>query len=265
MFGRDVIHAIKRHAIEAWPEECCGVVVGDAYVRCRNVHAKPTEDFQIGQDEWDAAYAAGTVEAVVHSHPDAPESRAKNYPTVPDMEQQIATALPWGITCTDGAAATEPFWFGDQAPIPALIGRGFRHGVTDCLSLIRDAYRLPRDDAAAQLEIEDWPFDQVIIPEFPREWEWWLEEGDKNPNFYRDCFDAAGFVEIGDAPRPGDIFRMSLRAATPNHAGIYLSGNLGVHHLASTLPVDHKRLSGRIALGSYRNLITEHRWLRFKG
>lgn len=250
MFDRPVIEAIRRHAIEAWPREACGLVVAGEYVPCANLHAEPDGHGTIGVAELMAARARG-LEAVVHSHPKAAEdAHYIDYPSAVDMRSQLADAVPYGIVCTDGETATTPFWFGDQAPMPPLIGRGFRHGVTDCLSLIRDWY---------------WSERRIRIKEFPREWEWWLETGDANPHFYRDCFAAAGFVEIDGAPEPGDVFRVSLRSATPNHAGIYLGGSMGLHHLTSRLPVDPTRLSLREPIGRWSGLIQEHRWLRYRG
>lgn len=264
MLHPKVIAAAQAHAIEAFPRESCGMLIDGVYVRCRNVHEKPEQAFRIAADQWADAFIAGDVQAVIHSHPGGPD-----YPNADDMTSQVATALPWAIICTDGKIAGPPIWFGDQAEMPPLLGRGFRHGVTDCLSLIRDTFRLDRAEAAAQLEIAGWPFDRAFIPEFPRDWEWWLKDGAENPHFYRDCFGAAGFVEVEDGPLIGDVWRVTLpvpgmKSATPNHAGIYLGGNIGLHHRAGGLPVDHKRTSRRVVLGAYADLIRAHKWLRYR-
>ena len=260
MFDRPVIDAIRRHAIEAFPREACGVVAGGAYRRLDNVHDEPERHFRIAARDMAEALGQG-LEAVVHSHPGGPDC-----PNADDMASQIATAVPWGIVSTDGANATEPFWFGDQAPVPPLLDRTFRHGVTDCLSLIRDLYRLPRAAVEAQLGVKDWPFDAVTIPEFPRTWEWWLRDGEANPNFYETCFAAAGFTEVDDGPKVGDVFRLRTpKSRVANHAGVYLGRGLAIHHLTSKLPVDPTRLAKRDPVGSWSNMLREYRWLRHAG
>jgi proteasome lid subunit RPN8/RPN11 len=260
MFERPIIEAIRQHAIAAFPREACGYVAGGTYVPCENFHPQPEKHFAIALKDIAEARGLG-LQAIVHSHPGGPDC-----PSSDDMAEQVAQAVPFGIVSTDGKAATVPFWFGDQAPIPPLLNRTFRHGVTDCLSLIRDIYRLPRQEVEAQLGIKDWPADGAAIPEFPRDWEWWTETGDKNPNFYQACFEAAGFVEVDDGPRTGDVFRLRTpKSAVANHAGIYVGRGLAIHHLTSRLPVDRTRLAKRDPIGKWSNMIREYRWLRYRG
>ncbi|MFH4117852.1 phage tail protein, partial [Acinetobacter baumannii] len=38
--------AIMAHADECYPHECCGVIVGKEYIRCRNVSAQ-SDQFEI--------------------------------------------------------------------------------------------------------------------------------------------------------------------------------------------------------------------------
>ena len=125
------------------------------------------------------------------------------------------------------------------------MGRGFRHGVTDCYSLIRDYYRLERD---------------VVLPEFPRDWEWWCNEQD----LYRDGFGKAGFERLVDVDlRPGDVFLAQIRSGVPNHGGVYLGDGLALHHLAARLPVDATRLSRREPIDRWMKFISH--WLRYTG
>ena len=255
-----VVAAMQRHAIESYPRESCGLLIDGVYMPCANIHPTPEKDFQIDATTWNASFLAGQVQALVHSHPGGPD-----HPTKTDMEQQIATALPWGILCTDGQVAGKPFWFGDQAPVPPLDKRSFRHGVTDCYALIRDWYRLRRG---------------VTLQDFPRDWEWWLpqrkEDGTLGEplNLYKDGFAAAGFVEIsGEERREGDVFlaeirtrdmeRAGMKPGTPNHGGIYLGRDLALHHLTARMPVDPTRLAEETPIGRYRNHITY--WLRYVG
>jgi proteasome lid subunit RPN8/RPN11 len=265
MFGPAVIEAARRHAIAEYPREACGVVCGGAYIPCANAHAKPAEHFQISADEMAAAWSRG-LQAVVHSHPTKPELVPFGpIPSEHDMRQQIAHAVPFGIIATDGKIASEPIWFGDQCPIPPLRGRGFRHGVTDCCSLIRDYYRLERD---------------VTFMEGPRDWEWWLpgKDAEGNPiepkNLYLECYETAGFVRIdGSERQPGDVVlieictgelrRAGMKPGTPNHGAVYLGRDIMLHHLTARHPVDPTRLSCEAPIGVWRNHI--HSWLRYRG
>jgi proteasome lid subunit RPN8/RPN11 len=231
--------AIQAHALATYPEEACGVIKDGQYVRCRNVAAAPRLSFRIAARRLASLMP---VEAIVHSHPDGPDS-----PTADDMRQQIATAVPWIIVSTDGRNCTEPFIFGDGGPVPPLVGRGFRHGVTDCYALIRDAFRIERT---------------ILLPEFPREWEWWLQDGD----LYRDGFAEAGFRRLkeNESPQPWDVFlAQTPRSSVPNHGGIYVGDGLILHHLTARHPVDPTRLSAREPGSRWQAHVTH--WLRYQG
>src|SRR6476661_4121625 len=98
------------------------------------------------------------------------------------------------------------FWFGDQLTPAPLIGRGFRHGVHDCYSLLRDYYRSERNDP---------------IIDQPRDWNWWDARrpgGNGNRlDLYRDYFDKAGFrkIPVNEAIEPGDGLMMAFNYAVP--------------------------------------------------
>jgi len=203
MFGKQVDAAILEYSKSVLPNEACGYINAKReFVPLKNVASNPKEEFKL-------SYNPKGALAIVHSHPDGPF-----YPSELDMRQQIATALPWGIAGIH-EKHNEVFWFGDDAPIPPLVGRGFRHGVTDCYSLVRDYYR---------------SIHSILIPEFPRSWEWWTGDAE----LYVKNFKQAGFAEIdlNDA-LPGDGFIATIgRSKSANHAGVYLGNGLVLHHVA---------------------------------
>lgn len=238
MFSEKIINDIKAHALDQYPNESCGFIVDEEYISFDNLADKPKESFVIQPEAWAKYSQHGTIKAVVHSHPDGPDC-----PSEADMRQQVATDIPWGIICTNGEQTTEPFWFGDDAPKAPLIGRGFRHGVTDCYSQIRDYYLLER---------------KITLPEFPRDWEWWLEDQD----LYQDGFAIAGFKLINESEvKEGDVFLAQVRSKVPNHGGVYLGNGLGLHHLTGALAVDMTRLSVREPINRWNKFITH--WLRY--
>lgn len=84
--------AIRRHALQCYPEESCGLIVDGVYLPRSNCSATPTEAFNISPCDWAEAEDLGDVEAVVHSHPDG-----RAFPSGADFLAQGATGLPWVI------------------------------------------------------------------------------------------------------------------------------------------------------------------------
>ena len=210
--------AIEAHAREQYPNESCGVVIKGVYRPCENVAPDPLNDFEIGEHQ---VYLADGLEAIVHSHPGGPD-----HPTHSDMESQIATAVPWVILPLNEDQFGEPILWGEGVEIPPIIGREFKHGVTDCYSLIRDVYRLGKDKLAEQGI--SWPFEPIELPEFPRDDAWW----NLDQNLYIDNFEKAGFVRVKrEEVQPGDIFMCKIRSKVENHAGVLIDDGLVLHHL----------------------------------
>jgi proteasome lid subunit RPN8/RPN11 len=227
---------IRREALAAYPREAVWLITPGECRQVENIASEPTKTFRVSKRDMAAAMARGLL-AVVHSHPDYPAC-----PSAADMRGQEASGAPWGIVATNGETATDIVWFGDQVERSPLIGRGFRHGVTDCYALIRDYYR-------SELGID--------LIEFPRDWEWWLNGGD----LYRDGIKPAGFrvIEQHEA-KPGDMWIAQLRSPVPNHGGVLLEHGLGLHHPSAREPVDPSRLSVREPLARWLPYITI--WLR---
>jgi len=235
------VKALRALAAEAYPREACAFVMeSGAVVPAANRAADPTHGFEVAAEEWAQVEAGhGKIEAFFHSHPDGPDC-----PSAEDMRAQQASGVPWLIGCAGpNGATTEPFWFGDGSPPRDYLGRGFRHGVTDCYSLIRDW--LGREVS-------------IHLPDYPRSWEWWLQGGD----LYRDHLGPAGFREVGRMnPAPGDLFLVTLRSKVPNHGLVYVGNGLVLHHLASRKPSDPSRLSRREPLARWAGLTVGHlRW-----
>jgi cell wall-associated NlpC family hydrolase len=147
------------------------------------------------------------------------------------MQAQLAMGIPWGIvSLASPESAREPFWFGDDLPVPPLIGREFRHGVTDCFALVRDWFRVELG---------------VTIPNYPRQHEWW--KADKN--MFIDLFRDAGFRRIPRVERKGDCVIGMVLGRVPNHSGVYLGGGLILHHL-------ERRLSRQEPIGPWMKYVT---------
>ncbi len=229
---------IFAEAVEAYPEEAVWLITPGECRRVKNCHEQPTDYFRVSKQSLAAAMARGLL-AIVHSHPGGISA-----PSEADMVGQVSTGVPWGLLSTDGTSATDLVWWGTPECVPPLLGRPFRHGVTDCYALIKDFYLLELG---------------IHLPEFPRNWEWWNTGG---PGF-SEGFAAAGFSVIDESDaRPGDVWLAQIRSEVPNHGGILLDGEVVLHQAGSTRQVDQSKLSGREPLHRYRPLITH--WLRHK-
>lgn len=230
------IEAMKRHAMEDFPREACGLVVatGD-YLRVENCAVNPEAEFSMPEDtllKYDARL-------IFHSHP----GKYLACPSAADMRSQIVTDLPWALCGALKEGASAPFIWGDGY-IPPLLGREFRHGPSgsdgkgDCYALIKDWYKQARS---------------VELPEFPRDDLWW-EHGDR---LYDGHFAEAGFCDVGliSDPQVGDVAFMAVNSKEINHAAVYVGDGLILHHL-------YNRLSRHEPAGRWRKMI--RRWVRYE-
>ena len=212
---------IKQEAIAAYPNEAVWLVTKKGILAVKNIAKEPSKTFRVAKADMTKAVRLG-LDAIIHSHPDFPHC-----PSASDMQSQINSGVPWGIISTDGQSATDIVWWGDQIEPPPLLERTFRHGITDCYSLIRDYYRL---------EVG------IFLPEFPRGWQWWLQGGD----LYSEGFEKAGFrvIDVSEA-QEGDVWLAQLRSDVFNHGGIYVGSGLMLHHPSSNKPVDSTQIARR--------------------
>lgn len=230
-----LIAQMRKHAADEYPREACGIVVNDHYHRCSNIASDPEAEFRIDPQETLRLTQSSPLQAVFHSHPGGIP-----VPSASDMRGQITSRVPWAI-CVSGPEdrASQPFWFGDQAPQAPIIGRGFRHGVTDCYSLVRDWRRSV-----------GW----IVPPDFPRDWEWW----NKGQNLYMDLYKQAGFHEV-QVPKKGDMCLIQIRGKVC-HAGLFVDEGMLLHHLSSRQPYDPTMLSKREPIIRWQPHIVK--WLR---
>jgi proteasome lid subunit RPN8/RPN11 len=202
------------HARHDFPNESCGVVIDGTYVPCVNVSDDPENEFKIDDNVMVEAYATGKLQAIIHSHPNGPNSPSKT-----DMEQQEASGLVWGIVYLNDAEGHKPlvFYWGGDTPIEPYEGRVFRHGIADCFALVRD-----------------WKFKEegLLLPFTPRDDEWWF----KNQNVVAEGILGMPCDEVPMAEmKRGDVLIAKVGSPVVNHTGIYLGGGLVLHHLSNRL------------------------------
>ena len=245
MFADDILAPLMRDAAARAPEESCGLIIAEAgthrYLSCENIAADKHHSFLIADEVLLPHLDGGRLRAVVHSHP-APHEPV---PSQIDMQGQLAMHVPWGIVpVSDAGEAEQPFFWGEGVPVPELIGRPYRHGVTDCYSVIRDYYRLERS---------------ITLPDFAREWAWWEGEG---PSLYEQYFESAGFGEV--APHEADIgdgLLLQVGGRIISHAALMVAPGLMLHHPAGRHAYDPISLSRRDAIARWQPYI--HKVLRY--
>ncbi|GAA5061492.1 desampylase [Erythrobacter westpacificensis] len=123
---RAVIALLRGEAKRAYPNECCGILLGDDAgitnaLPARNVHPSPRTHFEIDPqalvDAHRAARSAGPqVLGYYHSHPAGPP-----YPSSTDRAEAAHDGKVWAIVCEDAIG-----WWRDapdgftELPYPAL-------------------------------------------------------------------------------------------------------------------------------------------------
>ena len=126
----DVRVEMLAHARETYPDECCGLLVGDGMridecVRVRNVDPRPAVRYAIDPAEHVAVIRRlrGTPQSIVgcyHSHPSGPA-----VPSPSDVAEAYYTEFVWLIVSAHGPHAGE---------IGAFL---LRDGAVQCLEIVR--------------------------------------------------------------------------------------------------------------------------------
>ena len=227
-----VSQAAREHAESVAPRESCGVVVHGGYRPQRNAAPDPAQGFRIDDAALISVLSEG-LQAVIHSHPHP-------HPPCPsrrDMEQQIASGVPWAIVPVgeDGRSG-DLVWWGPGVPLAPLVGRSYVWGIHDCFSVGRDWYGMHGID----------------LPDYPREWRWW-DRRDGNPDLFERHFRDAGFYAIDAADaRVGDALLMQVSTDRISHCGVIAEPGVMLHHPSGSRPCEPARLSRRDPIGRWQ-------------
>lgn len=190
---------IKAYCKTKWPEEACGVMVGDAFLPCDNLASDPQNTFELSPD----VFIRHEVQAVVHSHPEDEPFLSPH-----DRKSQVATGLPWWLV-TQGKIKRFPC-------VPLLRGRTFDYGVHDCGTLVEDAFAL--------CGIKMRRFRRGDL------------DGDEAINKLEVSLPKCGFERLGadDALQAGDVL-MASAGRNGNHLMFYLGDEQVLHHVYDRL------------------------------
>ena len=206
---------IKSHALREYPNECCGIIHNNKYISLVNEHPNTKDAFLIRPETLFDFEKNGDIQAIVHSHINYPHASEQ------DQTQQTMLDIPFGIVnCISNNIAQDPFWFGDTLPIQDLISRPFIQGVYDCLSVVRDYFRLQ----------------EIIIPNVSREFEFWK----KNIKLVENSLSKYSFhpIDFKEAKR-NDVLIYS------GHVAVIVNETEVLHHyvnkLSTTYPIHYRQ------------------------
>lgn len=226
----------QQHALSVYPNPSWGLIHGQNYL------AVEVQSI----DELMRKARATNASALVYSKPDG-----ECFPDATEMQLQQQAAIPFGVMGGKSDEIDIPIFWGDDCEVDKLIGRPFVHGIWDCYSLVRDAFRIGKEGMNAQGL--SWSLPPIKLPDVPRDDGWWS----KGQDLYVHWMKPAGFVEItAEMARPGDGFLMKIRSEKLNHAGLLVGDNEILHHLPT-------RLSRREIGGMWFTQI--YKWVRYQG
>lgn len=217
------------HMLKCYPNEGCGIVTkSDMFIPMDNIAEDASQSFRMDP----SVLEVYDVKAIIHSHVYDPNDTEKlremvdpRIPSLADMAGQIETNVEWGICITEGENVTEPIWFGDYDHRPPLMDREFIHSIQDCLEFMKD-----------------WQYKQygLKLPSQPRNFDW-FEVNEKQPkpfNYFEDCYEKWGFVDVSEQPQAkGDVVFYKIKADVVNHIGVIVEPELVAHHLFGRFPV----------------------------
>jgi len=203
-----VLADIYAHAEEAFPEECCGLVVNVGHelriVRADNVSHAPRESFKI--DPVFYLRHVDNVELIYHSHPNSSSAL-----TDADKASSERVGKPFIVV---GWPAGDVSRYVPDGSVAPLEGRSFVYGIFDCLAIVEDYY--------AEQGID--------LPRAERPpYNWW--EGTRD--YAGEWYERNGFKLVSQLEmlQEGDVLVMRIGPCkVPNHVGVYLNGSLILHH-----------------------------------
>ena len=207
--------AIKKHTLECYPNEMCGIITDGIFIPILNTNEKPENNFTLNACE--VANYLGKIEAVVHSHTRAinkHEVLDLRTPSYADIIGQQKTNVTWLIVGTEGVNVTEPL------SIPRIknnkyLERPFIWFMNDCYSLVQDYYYF-------EFGIE--------LPNHKAE-ENFSDIRHKN-NIFDNYIQEFGFDELPvdiNSLQKGDILLLDNAMFTRNHLGIYQGNGYVLH------------------------------------
>ena len=234
---------IKLHARENPEQECCGFVLEDKALKCRNSSENPVGHFSISPRDYLSASKKGKIKGVYHSHVGAGKEFSHE-----DKRMSHGHNVPYLLyhLPTDNFLCYDP-----KKERVVDIDKKFELGKRDCYTLVKDYYKDLGIEVAGNNDLgKDW-----------------LE---RNPNLIENLFDLNKMdeetlsalkdkkddlntlpisrIEWCDCPSCGlnllkkhDVLVFELiKGAGPCHVGVYIGEGMMYHHPRNRFPTTEK-------------------------
>lgn len=223
-FDKDVTAFISEKAKLRYPHEACGFLISKGKktvaIEVANESPDPRNYFLINPEHYSDAESQGEILAVWHTHVDEP-----NVPSQADLAGCESSDLPWLLMSvykrSDGFETTSIKTFYPKGYEQPLVGRPYVFGTFDCWSLVVDY--LKREH---QIELSN---------DYPRIESFWRKS---ESNFFDNCFQNEGLVEVSGEPIDGDVFMFQTDASGhANHVAVYVGDGKILHHVTGRLSV----------------------------
>lgn len=214
--------AIQEHTLICYPEEMCGILVGEDFIPMKNTAENPEGNFRIA--EQDLIPYLGKLTAIVHSHcynKSRPSMLEIRTPSSADIKQQKLSGVPWLIIGTEGENVLDPIEL-PRTPSRNYLGRPFIWFINDCYTLVQDYYRYELG---------------ITLPDASSNRDYKSSRGNNEP--FKDYIEKYGFTSRTSIEnlKNGELLLLSAGTASMNHLGIYHNGNvLSQENLSIELP-----------------------------
>jgi len=110
--NEEVVDEAIEHAKEEFPNECCGIISEDKYIKFKNDSETPEESFEITDLLYYDLYVDNKIDCIVHSHNDS--NRASKV----DQIQQKEIDLPFMIINLRNRSLMDCIVFGEKEHAP---------------------------------------------------------------------------------------------------------------------------------------------------
>ena len=211
MISETVKTQIKKHALESFPNECCGFTVFDKdkprAVPCKNSANDPEKYFSISPQDYLKISNRFAISAVYHSHP-AGKSKFSPYDII-NSKGHMINYIMYNVE-------KDNFIFYDPSKDKTFIDyKEYRVGSADCYTFVQDYFK------ELNITLKD--------VEYIREEDW----HERRPNLARDVMKVNPELKKqkdGCVMKKHDFLLLAMiKGKTINHAAVYIGDNKIIH------------------------------------
>lgn len=184
-------------------DEICGIISNNNLFPCKNISSNPSRHFILSPFDYLKASYKGKIDCIYHSHPQNPEFSEL------DKINLYNQKLKGIMYCKNEDSFR---YFLPESYNNKYVGREFKIGINDCLTLVSDYYKNELN---------------IILPKIKREDGWYKT----NPNMFNESL-SPDFekIPLEKAEKGNVIVFDMLKNGMPHHFGVYLGNDILLHH-----------------------------------